>query len=167
MIDLQRKIRSLAEPTVAGMGFDLVAVEWMSDGRGAILRLSIDHPEGISAEKCARVSRHVSQILDEADPIAATYHLEVSSPGIERPVQRIEDFERFTGFKAKIRLVEGHARRRFNGPLLGVDGTDVKIQVDGQELRFPADAVERAHLILDLEEFQRVAQLTGVTHDRQ
>lgn len=163
--DLLRKIRALVEPTVERLGFDLVAVEMVTDQRGPILRISIDKQGGIAAADCSRVSGHVSQILDESDPIDGSYHLEVSSPGIERPVQRLVDFGRFATFTCKVRLVEGTPRRRFTGVLAGIDGNDVKIVVDGEERRFDVEAVERAHLVLDLEEFQRIAELTGAVTD--
>jgi ribosome maturation factor RimP len=156
MIELQNKIRTLIEPTVARLGYDLVAVEWISESRGGLLRVSIDSKSGIGAGDCSKVSHHVSQLLDEADPIESNYNLEVSSPGIERPVQRLSDFERFAGYRAKVRLIEGQPRRRYTGLLRGLDGERVKIEVDGQEYTFPADAVERAHLVLDLEEFERI-----------
>ena len=164
MIELQNKIRALIEPTVVRLGYDLVAVEWVADTRGGMLRISIDHATpgsgGIGAGDCAKVSHHLSQLMDEADPITSAYFLEVSSPGIERPVQRLSDFAKFAGYRAKVRLTEGHPRRRFAGKLLGADGDNVKIQVDSQEYTFPADAVERAHLVLDLEEFERIGSQT-------
>lgn len=159
--DLLRKIRVLIEPTVERLGFDLVAVEMLSEQRGPILRVSIDKVGGIAAHDCSRVSGHVSQILDESDPLEGSYHLEVSSPGIERPVQRLVDFGKFEGFTCKVRLAEGTRRRRFTGKLAGIDGNEVRIVVDGEERRFDFDTVERAHLVLDLEEFQRIAELTG------
>ncbi len=157
MHNIATKIRDLAESTVQRLGFDLVAVEWLTDPRGPILRISIDSPEGIGADACARVSRHVSQLLDEADPIEVSYRLEVSSPGIDRPVQRLQDFERFKGYRARVRLVEGHPRRRMTGVLAGVEGSVVRILVDGQELSFDSSAVEKAHLVLSLEEYQQLA----------
>ncbi len=156
--DLRDKVRTLAEPTIERLGFDLVAVEWLQDVRGPILRLSIDRPGGITAKDCSQVSRHVSQVLDEADPIEASYTLEVSSPGIDRPLQRRVDFQRFVGYRAKVRLVEGHARRRFTGVLKGLEGDLAKIEVDGQEHAFPVDAVEKANLVLDLDEYQKLAE---------
>lgn len=161
MRDLQDKMRTLCEPLVTRLGYDLVAVEWLNDGRGQILRMSIEKEGGINAKDCGRVSGHISQLLDEVDPIASSFRLEVSSPGIERPVQRLVDFERFVGFTCRVRLVEGHPRRRFTGKLLGISGEDVLVQVDNQEHRFNVDAVERANLVLDLDEFARIAEITG------
>jgi ribosome maturation factor RimP len=158
--DLRQKIRSLAEPTVEKLGYDLVAVEWLSDVRGQILRISIDRRGGIGANDCERVSHHVSQLLDEHDPIESAYRLEVSSPGIERPLQRLVDFSRFQGFRAKVRLVAG-PRRRMSGVLAGVEGDQARIEVDGQILQFPVDAVDRAYLVLDLEEYLKLAETPG------
>ena len=156
--EIRNAIRKLAEPTVERLGYDLVAVEWLSDVRGPILRVSIDKHGGIGSNDCERVSHHVSQLLDEHDPIDSAYRLEVSSPGIERPMQRFKDFERFAGFRARVRLLAG-PRRRMTGVLAGVDGERVKILVDGQELTFLAEAVDRAHLVLDLDEYLKLAEM--------
>lgn len=158
MLDLAPKLRTWFEPVLEGMGFDLVAVEWLADTRSPILRVSIDAPGGVNAQDCARASHHLSQILDERDPISQRYRLEVSSPGIERPLQRLADFRRFVGYKAKIRLVEGEPRRRMTGVLRSVVGDVVRVEVDGQTLQFPVDRVERAHLVLSLDEYQRLAE---------
>jgi ribosome maturation factor RimP len=155
---LQPKIRALAEATVARLGFDLVAVEWVGGRRGPILRLSIDAPGGVNAEDCARVSDAVSPLLDAADPIEVPYHLEVSSPGIERPVQRRSDFERFRGYRVKIQLREGPGRRRYLGVVGPLDGEELLVHVDGQEHRISLDLVDRAHLVLDLDEYQKLAE---------
>ena len=160
--DLADRIRILVEPILIRLGYDLVAVEWAGEGRGAILRLSIDFPaevpRTIGADDCARVSSHVSQILDEHDPIASSYHLEVSSPGMERPLQRVADFARFTGYRAQVRLAPGLPRRRATGVLAGVEGEEIRLLVDGKELRFRLDDIERAHLKLDFEEYQKLAE---------
>lgn len=160
-IDLRQTVRELLEPTVARLGFDLVAVEWLGGRRGAVLRLSIEGATekgpGVSADDCAKVTERVSPLLDEADPIPGRYTLEVSSPGIERPVQRPADFERFNGYRAKIRLVEGPPRRRYTGTLCGVDEHDLLVMVDGAEHRLPLDTIERCHLDLTLEEYQSLA----------
>ena len=162
--EIRNVIRRLAEPTVERMGYDLVAVEWLSDVRGPILRVSIDKYGGIGSKDCERVSHHVSQLLDEHDPIDSAYRLEVSSPGIERPMQRLLDFERFAGFRVRVRLLSG-PRRRMTGLLIGVDGDRVKIQIDGKDLSFLVDAVDRAHLLLDLDEYLKLAEMSGVIPD--
>jgi ribosome maturation factor RimP len=158
-VALERRIASAAIPLLEGLGFELVAVEWGGDGRGALLRVSIDRSGGVGADDCARASEHLSQLLDELDPIPAAYRLEVSSPGIERPVQRASDFAKFEGYRAKLRLAPGHPRRRFSGVLKGIssDGM-VSFEADGAVHTFPIDAVERAHLVLDLEEYMQLAE---------
>lgn len=156
--DLRHHVRTLLEPTVQRLGFDLVAVEWVGGQRGTILRLSIDGPDGISADHCAAVSDGVSHVLDEDDPIEARYTLEVSSPGINRPVQRAADFQRFLGFTIKLRLVEGHPRRRFTGVLQSYDDGDITVVVDGQPHTVSYESVERANLVLNLDEYRELAE---------
>lgn len=156
-MSLSTHIRSLIEPTVRQLGLDLVAVEWMGASHGMLLRISVDGPKGVSAQICARVSREISPILDEDDPISAKYTLEVSSPGINRPVQRAEDFERFSGYTIKIRLEPGPPRRRFTGVLIGLQDGDVSIRVEEEEYSFPADSIERAHLVLTLDEYEALS----------
>ncbi len=154
--ELQLRIRELLEPTVARLGYELIAVEWVVARRGT-LRLSIDKPGGVGAGDCAGVSRRVGPALDEADLIETAYDLEVSSPGIERPLQRLVDFRRFVGFRARLRAEEGLPRRRWTGTLRGVEGEDVCIEVDGQLHRVPHACIEAAHLLLDLETYQTLA----------
>lgn len=155
---LESRIRGLLEEPVRQLGFDLVAVEWSSGRRGPILRLSVDAPGGVTAEDCVKVSHHVSPLLDAEDPIASSYHLEVSSPGIERPIQRDQDFERFQGYRVKIRLSEGPPRRRYTGVIGPIEDGELRLSVDGTEHRIPLDLVERAHLVLDLDEYQKLAE---------
>lgn len=147
------------------MGFDLVAVEWVGGGHGRILRLSIDSPKGINADDCASVSDTVSPVLDAEDPIDSAYTLEVSSPGINRPVQRHLDFDRFVGTRIKIRLVEGHPRRRYTGTLAARDGDEITVTVDGTDYRILLETIERANLVLDLAQYQELAK--GNSHDDQ
>lgn len=163
-LDLQHQVRELVEPSIERLGYELVAVEWLTGQQGRILRLSIDRPGGISPQDCATVSEAISPVLDESDPIASRYHLEVSSPGIDRPIQLARDFTRFTGYRAKLKLIEGPPRRRYTGALRGLDGDEVLIEVDGTEHRVALDTIERAHLVLDLDEFQKLAE---ARHDDQ
>jgi ribosome maturation factor RimP len=155
---LRQRVREILEPSLQRMGFDLVAVELVA-GRRATLRLSIDGPEGVSIGDLSRITHRVSPLLDEADPMPGSYDLEVSSPGIDRPVQRLVDFQRFVGFRARVVLEEGLPRRRYTGRLSGVEGDVVKIEVDGLECELPFDQIEKAQLVLDLEEFERLGQL--------
>lgn len=157
-ISLRERIRALLETSIERLGFELVAVEWIAERGAAVLRLSVDGPGGVTADDCGRVSSHVSPILDADDPITHAYRLEVSSPGIDRPVQRRADFARFAGYRAKLKLVPGHPRRRYTGTLGAVDGDELTIHVDGAEHRLALDAIERAHLVLDLEEYRTLAE---------
>jgi ribosome maturation factor RimP len=157
-LELRHQIRTLTEPTVARLGFDLVAIEWTGARQGRLLRLSIDAPGGVNAEDCARVSEQLSPILDAADPIDGSYTLEVSSPGMQRPVQRTADFERFRGYRVKIKLIEGPARRRYTGVIGPLDGDELLLSVDGAEHRLALDTIEQAHLVLDLDEYQKLAE---------
>jgi ribosome maturation factor RimP len=156
--ELQRSVRELLEPSIHHLGFELVAVEWAAGDQGKVLRLSIDHSKGITAQNCADVTHMVSPVLDDADPISQRYALEVSSPGMQRPVQLPADFERFAGYRAKVRLVAGHPRRRFTGTIAGFSDDEVAILVDGVEHKLHLDDIERAHLDLTLEEYQAMAR---------
>ena len=154
--ELRQKLRTLLEPSIDGLGLELVAVEWMGGPRRGTLRISVDRAGGVSAQDCAMVSRRISPILDVEDPVSGAYQLEVSSPGMERPLQRIEDFERFKGYRARIRLESGLARRRYTGRLLGVSGADVLVSCEGEEMCLPHDSIERAHLLLTLDEYAAI-----------
>ena len=109
---LESQVREIIEPTVRRLGYDLVAVEVIGARGNPILRVSIDKPGGISADDCALVSERVSPELDADDPFTTSYQLEVSSPGIDRPVQRMADFARFVGFRVRLRCSAGAVRRR-------------------------------------------------------
>lgn len=155
---LEMRIRTLLETPVHQLGFDLVAVEWSSGRQGPVLRLSVDAPGGVSADDVVRISHHVSPLLDADDPIASSYNLEVSSPGIDRPIQRPQDFERFQGYRVKIRLSEGPPRRRYTGVIGPIEDGELRLSVDDTEHRIPLDLIERAHLVLDLDEYQKLAE---------
>ena len=146
------------EPTVRRQGYELVAVELTGVGGRRTLRVSVDHPGGIGVKDCSKVSRALSPLLDVEDPLSGAFDLEVSSPGDERPIQRPSDFLRFAGYTARVKLEKGEGRRRYKGVLLGLEGTDLKIQVDGEEHRLPLVEVERAHLVLTLDEYLALAE---------
>jgi ribosome maturation factor RimP len=144
----------LAEPPIRDAGFDLIEVQFGREHSGTVLRLFIDTPEGsggsVTHEDCERVSRDVSAVLDVADNIPHAYQLEVSSPGLDRPLRRERDFARFVGESARIRLNDGVAgRRNFSGTLRSAKDGRVEIACDGRSYEFPIDDIARANLIPD------------------
>lgn len=151
----------LAEPHVRDAGFDLVEVEYGREPSGWVLRLFIDTPEGargsVTHDDCERVSRDVSAALDVADRIPHAYQLEVSSPGLDRPLRRERDFARFVGETVRVRLGDGvDGRRNFTGTLQSAKNGRVEIACDGRSYEIPISDVVRANLVPDWErEFQR------------
>ncbi|MFO7592673.1 MAG: ribosome maturation factor RimP [Pseudomonadota bacterium] len=143
-----KQLYTIIEPAVTVLGFELVGIEHLSQGRHSVLRIYIDHEDGIDVEDCADVSRQVSAVLDVEDPIRGEYTLEVSSPGLDRPLFTPEHYQRYSGSLAEIRLrspLEG--RRKFKGRMHGVKDDDVVIEVDGVDYSLPLDNIEKANLI--------------------
>ncbi|MEJ2122557.1 MAG: ribosome maturation factor RimP [Alphaproteobacteria bacterium] len=144
------RIAELVTPSLEANGFELVRV-MLTGGDRPTLQIMADRADEtpITVDDCADISRVVSAILDVEDPIKGTYTLEVSSPGIDRPLVRRKDFERFAGFEAKVETaapVDG--RRRFRGRLLGVDGDDVRLALETGEAAIPLLAIDRAKLVM-------------------
>ena len=138
----------LLEPSVTALGYDLVAVELTGDGSHTILRVYIDLPGGITIDDCEAVSRQLSAVLDVEDPIRGEYTLEVSSPGLDRPLVKREDFERYTGEDVKIRMADQVlGRRNFTGRLQGIEGNLVLVEVDNEIYELDLDHVEKARLV--------------------
>ena len=132
---------------MVGLGFELVGVEIQS-AKQPLLRIYIDHADGITLEGCTEVSRQVSAVLDVEDPIPGNYLLEVSSPGLDRPLFRLEDYDRFAGSRAKILFhapLEG--RQHITGVLGGVIDQDIVMDIDTGQVRIPLDHVKRARLV--------------------
>jgi ribosome maturation factor RimP len=143
-------IAALIEPSLSAMGYRLVRVA-LTSGRRATLQVMAERLDEVpmSVEDCAEISRSLSALLDVVDPIAGSYMLEVSSPGIDRPLVRAEDYDRFAGFEARIELTEPLAgRRRFRGRLLGTAAGEVRLLTEAGEVRLPLDAIGRAKLVL-------------------
>jgi len=130
---LEQKIREIVEPLVLHAGMELVNVEYLRGSKGMTLRITIDREGGVSVDDCAQISRLVSDVLDVKDPVPGHYNLEVSSPGINRPLITRRDFERFTGEKVYIKtrnMIDG--RRRYRGILEKVEDDTVYVRaVDG------------------------------------
>lgn len=128
---IDRRIAEIVTPVVEDMGFEVVRVRLMS-GKDSILQIMVQQPDGtIEVDQCAEISTALSAILDVEDPILDEYNLEVSSPGIDRPLTRLKDFDQWQGFEAKVetdQLIEG--RRRFKGELAGTDGDEILITIE-------------------------------------
>ncbi len=141
-------LRQLFEPVVSMLGYELVGVEYLGKGRNAVLRIYIDKEDGITLDDCARVSRQVSGLLDVEDPIKEPYNLEVSSPGLDRPLFTKEHFDSHKGQWVQLRLdkpLEG--RRNFKGIIQGMRDKEVLLQVDGTQIVLPLNTIEKARLI--------------------
>ena len=142
----------LFEPVIESMGYELVGVEFVGGGDHGTLRVYIDRDEGVSIDDCASISHQISGILDVEEPIKQAYDLEVSSPGIDRPLFKLADFQRFAGQTARIKLaVAQQGRKNFKGRLQGVaDAGMVLIEVDGEAFCLPFADIARANLVGDV-----------------
>ncbi len=142
------ELRSLIEPAVTALGYELVGVEYIGGGRRGLLRVYIDRPDGITLDDCQSVSYQVSGVLDVEDPIQGQYSLEVSSPGLDRPLFQAADFERFAGHQVRVRTAAPvGGRRKFKGTLLGLDAGQVVLRVDDDEVRLPLEQIDQARLV--------------------
>ena len=147
---LAERIATLITPAIEAMGFDLVRVQ-VSGSQRPTLQIMAEPASGraMSVDDCAEISRAISAVLDVEDPIAGSYSLEVSSPGIDRPLTRTKDYERFLGHEAKIETnapLDG--RKRFKGPIKSVDANAVELTVDGADIRIPVAGIHKAKLVL-------------------
>lgn len=144
----ESQLIELLSPVVESMGFIFWGIEYRPQGNQSLLRVYIDHSDGISADQCADVSRQISSVMDVEDPISSEYTLEVSSPGMDRPLFTLEQFQQFIGEFVEVRLrIPFDGRRKFNGRLQGIEDQDVVVQVDNEEFLLPIDLIEKAHVI--------------------
>lgn len=150
------QLESLLRPVVEGLGYELWGLEFLSQGRHSLLRLYIDQPEGIGVGDCEKVSHQVSGVLDVEDPIQSAYTLEVSSPGMDRPLFTPEHFAQHAGERVRLKLrVPFEGRRKFEGLLQGIEGEDVVLLVDQEEYLLPWDGIERANIVPVFDEGKR------------
>jgi len=144
------KVQAFAESLLPSMGLELVEVQFRLEGHGWVLRLFIDRPEGVALDDCSRVSREIGDFLDVEDLIAHAYHLEVSSPGLERVLRNVEDVRRHVGKKAKIKLREDVAGQRvLIGNIREVEGEMIGLVLeDGTGCQVAWDQIRKARLSL-------------------
>lgn len=147
-MDKEAKISELLEPTIAALDCQLWGIEYIPQARHATLRIYIDKKDGVDIEDCERVSRQVSAILDVEDPVGTAYTLEVSSPGMDRQLFRLEQFQDYVGSLVKIRLRNNYeGRRNFKGRLTGVENNEIILQQDNQEYLFPYELLDKAQIV--------------------
>jgi len=147
------KLQALLAPLVEDLGYEFVGIEYQSNPKNRLIRLYIDRPEvGIGIEDCELVSREVSALLDVEDPFSGQYTLEVSSPGIERPLFTGAHFAGFVGEMAKVILaVPMDGRRKFKGLIVGADEQQVVLEVDGERYTLTVADIQRANLAPDVD----------------
>ncbi|MCH7831003.1 MAG: ribosome maturation factor RimP [Proteobacteria bacterium] len=142
------ELRDLLEPTIERLGYELADLEVRLGGRGGLVRVTIDRPEGIDLNDCQKVSHAVSALLDVADPVPDQYDLEVTSPGLDRKLTKIEHFQRFEGEVVKVKMrfpIAG--RRRFRGTLLSSNDENIVVEVDGESHSLPLAKIDTARLV--------------------
>ncbi|MDH2923987.1 ribosome maturation factor RimP [Nicoletella semolina] len=148
MATLEQKLQDLVEASIEAMGFELVGVECQRTGRFLTVRLYIDKEGGVTIDDCGEVSHQVSAIFDVEDPIADKYTLEVSSPGLDRPLFTSAHYQRFVGRDIVIHLrIPVLDRRKWQGTLLNIDGDLITLNVEGNEHIFALGNIQKANLI--------------------
>ena len=147
--ELTRRVRELTEPLCEAEGFELVHVEFQPEAGGRILRLYIDKPGGVTLDDCVSISRQVSDLLDVSFDNIGSYNLEVSSPGLERPLGKESDYHRFKGRKVKIKTSHPiNGQKNFKGILSGISDGVVSVSVDGQKVVIPYKEISKARLVI-------------------
>jgi ribosome maturation factor RimP len=153
MRQVPERLKNLVEPVVKGLGYEAVGLEF--DARIHTLRVYIDRPEGITLEDCEAVSHQLSGLLDVENPIPGKYNLEVSSPGLDRPLFTPEQFQRFIGQGVRLQTrLPLDGRRNFSGRILAADGGTVRLDVEGAEFEIPFGGIDVARLVPELAGYQ-------------
>jgi len=145
-------LNELLQPLVEDLGYEFVGIEYNSNPKHSVLRIYIDKENGVDIKDCETVSRETAALLDVKDPIRNKYDLEVSSPGLDRPLFTPAHYIEFAGYEAKISLFAPQdGRRKFTGPILGADENNVRIEQDGSEVTLDFNNIAKAKLIPDYE----------------
>ncbi len=149
---LEDKLTALVSSAVDALGFELVGVEYLAQGAHSVLRVFIDSEQGITLDDCSRVSHQISGVLEVEDPIRGKYNLEVSSPGLDRPLFTLAHFQRFVGRGVKLRLRQPlNGQRKFKGVINAVENEHIQITLDQEQvLELQIDEIEKANLIPEL-----------------
>lgn len=150
MHSLAEKVEATIAPSIADMGFNLVQVKFLDGRKSQTLQIMAERPDGsMGLEDCAAISRQISAVLDVEDIIPTAYRLEVSSPGIDRPLVKLADYAPYIGHTAKIETVlPVSGRKRFTGDIAAVEGANIRIAVDGKDFVLPFADIQSAKLVL-------------------
>ena len=148
MTALETQLTEMLEPSVLALGYELGGLEFIRAGEHSTLRVFIDHENGINVDDCAEVSRQISAVMDVEDPITVAYNLEVSSPGLERPLFKAAHYQQFVGHEANIvlKMAMGN-RRKWKGDIVAVEGELITLKVDGNEESFALSNISKANLV--------------------
>jgi len=145
---LEQRLTQLLEPPVEALGYELWGIEYVRAGKHSTLRVYIDSPEGITVEDCAEVSYQISSVLDVEDPISSEYFLEVSSPGLERPLIKLAHFQKYIGHEVALTLrMAVNNRRKYKGVIKQVDGEMITLTVEGNDEIMAFANIQQANLI--------------------
>ncbi len=145
-----RRLNELLGPLVVDLGYEFVGLEYHSHPKQSVLRVYIDREGGVGLEDCEYVSREVAALLDVEDPITGHYNLEISSPGLDRPLFTVEQFGRFAGEEVQVTLFAPQdGRRKIRGRIVGAEDGIVKVKVDGAEVALGFDNIAKARLVPD------------------
>lgn len=148
--NLRQEVRQVVEPILESQGLELVDLEYQRESQGWVLRIYLDREGGVSLEDCAGISHEVGAVLEVKDLIPSSYILEVSSPGLTRPLKKPEDFNKFRNQMVKIKLYEPFdGRKNFKGTLLGLEGDRVRVEVEQQVYELPLQRIAKANLEID------------------
>ena len=148
MAKFEHKLTEMLRPAVEETGKELLGVEFISAGNHSVLRLFIDHENGIDVDDCAEVSRQVGAILDVEDPISSEYSLEVSSPGLDRPLFDKAHFEAVVDETVEVKIsMPLNGRRKFKGKLIAVENDSLIVMVDNEEYELVISNIDKAHLV--------------------
>ena len=147
---LLEEVRQVIEPLLQSQGFELVDLEYQREPQGWVLRIYLDREGGVTLDDCAEVSGEIGAVLEVKDVIPNPYVLEVSSPGLTRPLKKPEDFNKFSNRLVKIKLYEPlEGRKNFKGTLLGLEGEKVRLEIEGQVYELPLQGISKANLEIE------------------
>ena len=145
---VRKELNELVEGVVQDLNYDFVDLEYQKEGERWVLRVFIDSAAGIGLEDCEKVSKAISRVFDEKDPIPNRYLLEVSSPGLDRPLKKEADFMRFAGSIVLVKTYTAlNDRKKFQGTLIGLEGENIILKIEGDALSIPREMVSSVRLV--------------------